>query len=96
MCTSSEGGEPVRKSQGVLLVCLQGNLLGQHNVTGNETTFWDEAPTCDFPPLVVQFPNVCCRSVTNSVALAAIATPDVEEIAGFELRQLYRGEPLPQ
>jgi hypothetical protein len=80
------------------LICLKGDLLGQHDVAHSEgeAAVGHEAPAADEVAIAIQLINVAQASNVDAVALAGFGTDYFEVPIPLELGELLRGEPFPE
>src|SRR4029079_5271545 len=64
--------------QGAQLVGFQRDLLGQHDIAGDEIIFGHEAPAGSRPTCAVKLIDIRSRAMAYPVALSAMAARHVE------------------
>ena len=77
--------------QGAQLVGFQRDLLGQHDIAGDEIILRHEAPAGSRPTCAVELIDIGSRAVAYPVALSAMAASHVEILVLLVLRKLLLG-----
>ncbi len=78
-------GHSIRDGQCRNLICLQGNLLGKHDVAWDQITLGSEAQEWSETPFEIDFPHVGNRPVLDSVPPPRRAADDVKVALLFKL-----------
>lgn len=81
-------GKMVCNSKCFTLICLEGNLLRQHDIPRHKMTCGHEAPTLPRSTETINLLNVGRRSVVDAISRSAIRTRHVKEPVSMELRSL--------
>lgn len=93
---SCRRSEPVGFCEGCVFKGLKRDLLGQHDVSGNQATIWNDAPTYKRSSVRAELKDIRANSEFDPIGLAALAADDIEVTLGVELGELCGCEPGPQ
>src|SRR5262252_7562066 len=86
--------KPQRHLHCAFLVCLECDLLRQHDVADSEAALGHEAPAAYRPSLCIQLVDILLLPFLDAVALAGPGTDNFEPSVSLVLEELLGGEPF--
>lgn len=87
---------PVGNREHRHFLSFERDLLGKHNVTSRQGTFWNETPPDLRLPFFIELQNIAHSALVNSIPSASVRTSDFEMTFGIKLSALIWRQPFSQ